>query len=84
MFIHHHHRYAGAQIGRGIDAMSDRQIPRDVLKAVRERRLGSVPRGLGDLTYLSLAFNLDEEPELQRILDEVDRDRRMDGAHGNR
>lgn len=64
--------------------MSDRQIPRDVLEAVREGRLGNVPRGLSDLTYLSLAFDLDEEPDLQRILEQVDRDRKMDGAHGNR
>ncbi len=64
--------------------MSDRQIPRDVLRAVRERRLGDVPRGLGDLSYLSLAFDLDEEPELQRILGKIDRDRGGSGAYGAR
>ncbi len=64
--------------------MSDRQIPRDVLKAVRDGRLGNVPRGLGDLSYLSLTFDLDEEPELQRILEKIDRDRERSGAYGNR
>ncbi len=56
--------------------MSDRQIPRDVLEAVREGRHEDVPRRFGDLRYLSQAFNLDEEPELQRILDAIDQEKR--------